>query len=192
MPTAQPAQRPDTALAMAPATGPATPVAKALETLARGVALVEAVHARPVSAEVAAARTGCRFYTRFLANTLREYDRFLSLIAEAVAAVEAPGHDARALARLRNTRLKLVRLAALRPQAAALPDGDFALVGACGRLIACLHHCGGRVHDAALWDDLAIAGGRRGGAGGFLTIDPATLGSIGRAHLAIARRLAAG
>lgn len=169
---------------------PAERLEMALATLARGVALVEAVHARPVPAAVTAAREGCRFYTRFLANTLREYDRFLSLVAEAVAALAAPGHDARALARLHNTRLKLERVAMLRPGAAALPDGDLALVGACGRLIACLHHCGGEVHDAALWDDLERAGGARQ-AGRHLSLAPETLAGIGREHLRIAQALAA-
>lgn len=162
----------------------------ALATLARGVALVEAVHARPVSMADTAARAGCRFYTRFLANTLREFDRFLSLIIEAVAAREAPGHDAPALARLHNTRLKLERLAALRPGAAPLAEADLALIGACGRLIACLHHCGGKVHDPALWDDLERAGGTRH-AGRSLTLAPGTLAGIGREHLRIAQALAA-
>jgi hypothetical protein len=92
---------------------------------------------------------------RYHGNVLRELDRFLNLLLDACAPLLAcDGHDGRTYARLRNAAKKLAMLRGVGGSGPARGDRLLAI----GRVRDCLHHCAGRVHDAGLWNDLAIAG----------------------------------
>lgn len=94
---------------------------------------------------------------RLQGNHLRELDRLLSLLIDAVAAVGhvRPADAHRHIAGLRNTPRKLHLVA---PVAA----GEARRLRAIGRISACLHHCGGVIHQPSLHRDVRIAQGDAG------------------------------
>jgi len=95
-------------------------------------------------------------FNRLLGNRLRELDRFLSILLDEIALwLDRPGHDPRAFARWHNVPRKLRHVAAMLGEVSA----DEARLGAIGRARACLHHCGGKIHDARLSGDLLLAQG---------------------------------
>jgi hypothetical protein len=105
-------------------------------------------------------------HNRMVGNSLRELDRFLSVLIDDVAGgLDREGHDRRAFARLRNTAYKLRLLDGMMAPAGHWADRLLAGDGrlrAIGRLKSCLHDCAGRVHDVALHKDLLIAGDQAG------------------------------
>ncbi|WP_157215867.1 hypothetical protein [Flavisphingomonas formosensis] len=121
------------------------------------------------------------FYrTRMLGNQLRELDRFLSVLTEETALfLGDPGHDGAAFARLRNTANKLRQVRAMM----ALASGDDERLRAIGRISACLHHCAGRIHAAALRRDVMIAHGDDGRIARFDPASPLRLASLTRIRI---------
>lgn len=92
---------------------------------------------------------------RVQGNHLRELDRLLSVLIDAVAGLhQGPGSDRRRIARMRNTAHKLQSV-----ERAPAIDGETRRLYAIGRISACLHHCGGVVHAASLYRDVRIAEG---------------------------------
>ncbi|MGE4431201.1 MAG: hypothetical protein AB7E05_10730 [Sphingobium sp.] len=153
----------------------------------------------PISVAYATLNAGCAFFeqradeqpvsdggwahiahARMTGNRLRELDRFLSVLIEAVASgLDDRGHDRAGLARLRNTARKL-RLVEDMTGAASGAD---ARLRAIGRVTACLHHCTGRIHADSIHEDVRIAGGVAvagsfSGGSGRLRIEPQTILAI--------------
>lgn len=94
--------------------------------------------------------------TRMLGNSLRELDRFLSICTdEATRHLDSAALCDPAFARLRNTPRKLCLVEAR----IGARTSRHVRLRAIGRVRACLHHCSGRIHDAAIHGDVALAHG---------------------------------
>lgn len=92
---------------------------------------------------------------RLQGNHLRELDRLLSVLIDAVASLHhRPASERRRIARIRNTAHKLHSV-----ERAPAIDAETKRLRAIGRISACLHHCGGVVHAASLYRDIWIAEG---------------------------------
>ncbi|MBB5730114.1 hypothetical protein [Sphingomonas prati] len=119
---------------------PAPDLALALVTLRRGTRFLgSGLRSGPADA-TATAITG-HGRTKVIGNGLREVDRFLSLLIDAVASGVATPEDRAALARLDNTARKLAMLRTTM----ALASPDDAALRAIGRSRNCLFHTGGIV-----------------------------------------------
>lgn len=119
--------------------------------------------------------------TRFIGNSLRELDRFLSILADEAAACLAPiGHDRPGFARLRNAPNKLRAVNAMMD----LPCPAHEPLRAIGRLRACLHHCGGAVRAGGLGDGLSDAVAAAGAIGRISDLEGQPMLSVCTQHLA--------
>lgn len=126
---------------------------RAHATLNRGAAHVTLWAQSDTAGEVS---TGTRVRTRMVGNCLRELDRFLSVCMDETALhLDAPGQWDPAFTRLHNTPNKLCLVEA---RIGAMTSRHVRL-RAIGRISACLHHCSGRIHDARIYGDVALAHG---------------------------------
>lgn len=133
---------------------------------------------------------GGRYRARVLGNGLRELDRFLNLLIDAVAGARGlslPAHE-------RNTANKLARLRAL----LGVPNADHARLVALGRSRDCLFHCDGLVRRGDAPGDGAMTAGwpmpgearlRRVAIGERLSLSGAELDEICAYYRVIAARL---
>lgn len=101
-----------------------------------------------------------RYRAKVIGNGLRELDRFLNLLIDALAARHCIGLPRGE----RNTANKLARLRAL----LGVPDGDHARLTALGRTRDCLFHCGGHVRRGDARGDGMMTIGWPAAAGGTL------------------------
>lgn len=81
------------------------------------------------------------YRAKVIGNSLRELDRFLSLLIDEVAQSVLPAEEQAGFLRQRNTPNKLQALRA----AMAMPSPDHARLRAIGRSRDCLFYCGGIV-----------------------------------------------
>ncbi|MGF7146451.1 hypothetical protein FHS96_000060 [Sphingomonas zeicaulis] len=125
---------------------------RAHAALAAGCAFVAGEAPHPMSAASPLAELA---RIRVQGNHLRELDRLLSVLIDAVASLN-PGiaGERRRLVRMRNTAHKL---ASVEPAPAIKAETQ--RLHAIGRISACLHHCGGVVHTTSLYRDVRIAEG---------------------------------
>ena len=129
-----------------------TELRRAHAALAAGCAFVAG---EPAPAMPAATPLAELARIRVQGNHLRELDRLLSVLIDAVASLSprATG-ERRRIARMRNTAHKLHSV-----ERAPAIDEETRRLHAIGRISACLHHCGGVVHAASLYRDVWIAEG---------------------------------
>ncbi|MPT49211.1 MAG: hypothetical protein E2598_12475 [Sphingobium sp.] len=96
-------------------------------------------------------------FHRLMGNRLRELDRFLSVVLDEIVLMSAiSGQDALTFSRWRNTARKLAKV----EQILRTTTGDAKWLAAIGRICACLHHCGGKIHDAGLLQDVTMISAR--------------------------------
>lgn len=165
---------------------PEPAVARACETLHRGTAFFAQGPGR-------AGWTGGAVHARVLANGLRELDRFLSVLLDAVAAAHCP--ELR-VEHLRNTANKLE----LVHRQLGLPPPDRARWRAMGRCRACLFFTAGRVRTAdsrsgtgltLAWPDGDAAAARTVPIGELLCVAAADIAWLCRYYDDAARTLVA-
>ncbi|HWW66307.1 MAG TPA: hypothetical protein VNZ43_16250 [Sphingomonadaceae bacterium] len=131
--------------------GDGTELARAHATLARGVDFFILYADHRMGGGV-----GTPPHARVLGNRLRELDRFLNILAdEAALCLGQRQSEVRAFTRLRNTPNKLRLVRAMM----GIDGAEHARHRAIGRISACLHHCGGRIHAISLLDDIVAAAG---------------------------------
>jgi len=92
---------------------------------------------------------------KVIGNSLRELDRFLSLLIDEIARLILPGDVSADFGRQRNTPNKLRAIRA----AMALPSPDHARLRAIGRSRDCLFHTGGVVRRGDLRGDMMMTVG---------------------------------
>jgi hypothetical protein len=127
--------------------------AAAHETLIRGATFLAALATRPVIADGWPRGGDARVRARFLANCLRELDRFLHGLLDELGA--SAGHVVREDQRNTANKLRAYRVPAA---GGALASADEARLRALGRSSACLIHCNGWVRrpDVAGGDTMTV------------------------------------
>ena len=131
--------------------------AAAHETLTRGATFLAALAERPVIADGWPEGRQARVRARFLANCLRELDRFLHGLLDELGA--SAGHVVREDQRNTANKLRAYGIPAARATGAGgLVSADEARLRALGRSSACLIHCNGWVRrpDVAGGDTMTV------------------------------------
>jgi hypothetical protein len=142
----------------------------ASSTLFRGATFLGACLRAPIAHDVESgspAIAGC-YRAKVIGNGLRELDRFLNLLIDAVSSAEGlpvrPGQH--------NTANKLSAYRA----AKSLPNHDEGRLRALGRSRDCLFHCGGRVRRGDCRDTMAMTVGWPARAGYDAPLDRVMVG----------------
>lgn len=139
-------------------------------TLFRGAAFLGACLRAPIAQEVESQSPAIagRYRAKVIGNGLRELDRFLNLLIDAVSTAEGlpvrPGQH--------NTANKLSAYRA----AKSLPNHDDGRLRALGRSRDCLFHCGGRVQRGDRRDAIAMTVGWPARAGCDAPLDRVMIG----------------
>ena len=142
----------------------------ASSTLFRGAAFLGACLRAPIAHDVESLSPAIvgRYRAKVIGNGLRELDRFLNLLIDAVSNAEGlpvrPGQH--------NTANKLSAYRA----AMALPNDDDRRLRALGRSRDCLFHCGGRVRRGDRRDGMTMTVGWPERPGCDVPLDRVTIG----------------
>ena len=168
----------------------------AAATLFRGAAFLGACLRAPIARDVESLSPAIvgRYRAKVIGNGLRELDRFLNLLIDAVSNAEGlPVHPGQ-----HNTANKLSAYRA----AKSLPDHDYDRLRALGRSRDCLFHCGGCVQRGDRRDAMTMTVGwpeRHGGdepldrvkVGQDMTVTRGDLDDVCRFYCRIAHDLCA-